>query len=93
VLLALTLFFGVFNYLEARLPALLTQAAPGTDRGAALGVFATSQFLGAFLGGAVGGLLLGRFGLSGVFWGSSAVAGAWAVVAWAGVSAFRHESG
>jgi predicted MFS family arabinose efflux permease len=93
VLLALTLFFGVFNYLEARLPALLTQAAPGTDRGAALGVFATSQFLGAFLGGAVGGLLLGRFGLSGVFWGSSAVAGAWAVVAWAGGGAFLREPG
>jgi predicted MFS family arabinose efflux permease len=92
VLLALTLFFGVFNYLEARLPALLTQAAPGTDRGAALGVFATSQFLGAFLGGAAGGVLLGRFGLSGVFWGSAAVAGAWAVVASAGGSAFRHES-
>jgi MFS family permease len=81
VLAALTLFFAVFNYLEARLPALLTQAAPGTDRGAALGIFATAQFLGAFLGGAVGGLLLGRFGLSGVFWGSAAVAATWAAIA------------
>ena len=84
VLAALTLFFAVFNYLEARLPALLTQAAPGTDRGAALGIFATAQFLGAFLGGALGGVLLGRFGLSGVFWGSAAVALAWAAVAAAG---------
>jgi len=81
VLGALTLFFAVFNFLEARLPALLTQAAPATDRGAALGVFATSQFLGAFLGGAVGGVLLGRFGLSGVFFGSSVVAAGWAVLA------------
>ena len=48
---ALTLFFAVFNFLEARLPALLTLAAPASDRGAALGVFATSQFLGAFCGG------------------------------------------
>ena len=32
-------------------PALLTLAAPAADRGAALGVFATSQFLGAFFGG------------------------------------------
>ena len=54
VLAALVLFFAVFNYLEARLPALLTQAAPAADRGAALGVFATSQFLGAFFGGVVG---------------------------------------
>ena len=61
VLAALTLFFAVFNYLEARLPALVTQAAPGSDRGAALGVFATSQFLGAFLGGAAGGVLLEPF--------------------------------
>jgi predicted MFS family arabinose efflux permease len=81
VLAALTLFFAVFNYLEARLPALLTQAAPAADRGAVLGVFATAQFLGAFMGGAIGGILLGRFGLSGVFWGSAAVAVAWAAVA------------
>jgi len=81
VLAALALFFAAFNYLEARLPALLTQAAPGTDRGAALGVFATAQFLGAFLGGVLGGVLLGRFGLVGVFLGSAAMALAWAAVA------------
>jgi MFS family permease len=78
---ALTLFFAAFNYLEARLPALLTLAAPGSERGASLGIFATAQFLGAFSGGAVGGLLLGRYGLPGVFWGAAAVAGLWAVVA------------
>jgi MFS family permease len=71
----------VFNYLEARLPALLTLAAPPDERGAALGIFATSQFLGAFFGGAVGGLLLGRFGLSGVFWGCAVMAFAWAALA------------
>ncbi len=81
VLAALTLFFAVFNYLEARLPALLTQSAPATDRGAALGVFATSQFLGAFGGGVIGGLLLGRFGLAGVFWGSAVMAALWAGIA------------
>ncbi len=81
VMAALTLYFAVFNYLEARLPALLTLAAPGAERGAALGIFATAQFLGAFAGGAVGGVLLGRFGLPGVFWGAAAVAAAWAVVA------------
>jgi predicted MFS family arabinose efflux permease len=82
VLAALVLFFAVFNYLEARLPALLTQAAPAADRGAALGVFATAQFLGAFFGGVAGGLLLGRFGLGGVFWGCAALSGGWALVAW-----------
>jgi MFS family permease len=81
VLAALVLFFAVFNYLEARLPALLTNAAPAADRGAALGVFATSQFLGAFFGGVVGGLLLGRFGIAGVFWGAAVMAFGWAALA------------
>ena len=81
VLAALTVFFAAFNFLEARLPALLTQAAPAADRGAALGVFATAQFLGAFFGGAVGGLLLRGFGITGVFWGSAAMALSWIVVA------------
>jgi len=81
VLAALTVFFASFNFLESRLPALLTVAAPGSERGAALGIFATAQSLGAFLGGAAGGVLLGRFGLSGVFWGCAAVAVGWAVVA------------
>jgi len=81
VMAALVLFFAVFNYLEARLPALLTHAAPAADRGAALGVFATSQFLGAFFGGVVGGLLLGQFGLAGVFWGAAVLAFIWAALA------------
>jgi MFS family permease len=80
VMASLVLFFAVFNYLEARLPALLTLAAPAADRGAALGVFATSQFLGAFFGGVGGGLLLGRFGLAGVFWGAAVMAFGWALL-------------
>lgn len=87
VLVALTVFFAAFNYLEARLPALLTQLAPGAERGAALGIFATAQFLGAFLGGALGGVLLGRYGLAGVFWGAATMALIWllaAQVSWLG---------
>jgi len=80
VMAALTLFFAVFNFLEARLPALLTLMAPAADRGAALGVFATSQFLGAFFGGVMGGVLLGRFGISGVFWGCAVMAFLWALL-------------
>jgi len=89
---ALTLFFAVFNYLEARLPALLTLAAPGAERGAALGIFATAQFLGAFAGGAAGGVLLGRYGLPGVFWGAAAVAALWAVIASVGAVAAANAS-
>jgi predicted MFS family arabinose efflux permease len=85
VVASLTVFFAAFNFLEARLPALLTQVAPAADRGAALGVFATAQFLGAFFGGAGGGVLLREFGISGVFWGSAAMALSWILVAgWPG---------
>ena len=41
-----------------------------------------------------GGVLLGRFGLSGVFWGSATAAAAWALVALTGSrgGSFRRES-
>ncbi len=84
VFIAFTLFFAAFNFLEARLPAGLSKAAPVTDRGAAMGVFATCQFLGAACGGMLGGQLLKFFGLGGVFWGSALVALAWAGVVMVG---------
>jgi MFS family permease len=75
---ALALYFGAFNFLEARLPAALTEAAGEASRGAALGVFATCQFAGAFAGGVVGGALLGtNMGGPAIF-----AAGAVAVFAW-----------
>lgn len=75
---ALVLYFGAFNFLEARLPAALTEAAGEAARGAALGLFATGQFAGAFAGGVMGGALLGsHWPFTGIF----AVAAA-SVVAW-----------
>ena len=63
----LWLFFSAFSLLEAMLPSLVSRLAPGESRGAAIGVYSSTQFLGAFAGGALGGLLLGKFGASGVF--------------------------
>lgn len=81
VLTALTLFFAVFNYLEARLPALLTLAAGPAERGAALGVFSVAQTLGIAAGGFLGGRLLQVFGNPGVFWGAAILAVFWAALA------------
>ena len=79
---ALVAFFAAFNYLEARLPARLTQVADPAVRGAALGVFATAQFLGSFVGGVAAGALYGSpLGLVGVFGGASLVALAWLLLA------------
>ncbi|MBP1473731.1 MFS transporter [Frateuria sp. MAH-13] len=60
-------FFSAFNLLEAALPSLVSRLAPAHLRGAAMGAYSTSQFIGAFVGGAIGGIALGRLGVSGVF--------------------------
>ena len=59
VFAALVLFFAGFNFLEAGLPARLSVMADEDVRGASLGVFSTAQFLGAFVGGLVGGRFMG----------------------------------
>ena len=56
--MALLVFFVGFNYLEATLPALVSKVAPSARRGMAMGVYSSSQFLGIFAGGSVGGLLI-----------------------------------
>jgi len=55
-------FFVAFNLLEAMQPALVSRAAPANLKGLALGVFNTSQSLGVFAGGLVGGLLASHAG-------------------------------
>jgi MFS family permease len=67
VIAALLLFFGAFNTLEASLPSLISKIAPVTAKGTAIGVYSSSQFLGIFVGGTVGGWAYGASGLSGVF--------------------------
>ncbi len=82
LLAALVVYFGAFNFLEARLPAAVAEAAGESNRGAALGVFATSQFAGAFAGGVLGGVLLGsRWHETGIFAVASLAALAWLPVA------------
>lgn len=61
-------FFMAFNLLEASLPSLVSKESPAAAKGTAMGVYSTSQFFGAFLGGTLGGLLLEQSGLQGVLW-------------------------
>jgi MFS family permease len=53
----LMLFFVAFNILEATQPSLISRIAPPHAKGAALGVYNTTQALGLFLGGVLGGVL------------------------------------
>ena len=74
---AATVFFSAFNLLEAALPSLVSRLAPAHLRGAAMGAYSTSQFLGAFVGGTLGGIALGRVGADGVFVWAAALTLLW----------------
>ena len=66
-LITLTIFFIAFNSVEALLPSLLSRTASSSKRGLAMGIFSTSQFLGTFFGGAIGGLIYDIYDLNSVF--------------------------
>lgn len=64
---AIVAFFTGFNYLEASLPSLIAKFCPVGAKGSAMGVYSTSQFLGAFCGGLLGGGAYQIMGAAGVF--------------------------
>ncbi len=63
----LILFFIAFNVLEAELPAQISTIAPKEQKGAAMGIYSSCQFLGIFCGGALGGFLYGHIGNTAIF--------------------------
>ena len=73
----LLIFFAAFTLLEATLPSLVSKIAPPRNKGAAMGVYSSSQFFGIFVGGLLGGLALSYAGLLGVFCICTALALAW----------------
>jgi MFS family permease len=81
IFLTLLMFFMAFNVLEALLPSLVAKFAPADKKGTAMGVYSTSQFCGAFVGGLVGGSVYGTWGIPAVFELSGVMAVIWAVVA------------
>ncbi|APV49800.1 hypothetical protein BWI17_08980 [Betaproteobacteria bacterium GR16-43] len=81
MLAALVIFFGGFNVLEAKLPALVSRAAPAGSRGVATGVFSSIQFLGMFAGGSLGGVLAQQFGSLAVLGACLVATALWLVVA------------
>ena len=86
----LVVFFVVFNILEASLPSLVSRIAPPQAKGMALGIYNTTQSLGLFLGGAVGGILAQHYGASGVFGVGIALALIWLLIQAPPVVALRE---
>ena len=61
------LFFTAFNYLEATMPSILSRIAPAGVKGSVMGIYSSSQFMGAFAGGLLGGAIASRFGENMIF--------------------------
>lgn len=73
----LTLFFIAFNILEATQPSLISKLSPAHAKGAALGVYNTTQSLGLFLGGVVGGSLAKYAGYGAIWLAGAVLAAIW----------------
>lgn len=77
LLLAFSLFFLGFNFLEAIQPSLVAKYSAVETKGTAMGIYNSTQFLGIFVGGVVGGWVNQHWHYAGVFWFSALVAALW----------------
>nr|WP_175227500.1 MFS transporter [Paraburkholderia humisilvae] len=77
----LLVYFLGFNILEASQPSMVSKLAPGTRKGAAVGVYNTTQSIGLALGGVMGGWLLKIDGSSAVFYACSGLVLCWLIIA------------
>ena len=67
IIFGLLLYFMGFNLLEATIPSWISKRAPVANKATVMGLNSSSQFFGAFVGGAMGGLLLNQSNL--LAWG------------------------
>ncbi|MFT5163774.1 MAG: MFS family permease [Alteromonadaceae bacterium] len=82
IMVFVLLFFVAFNYLEATLPALVSRITPPGNKGSAMGIYSSSQFFGAFLGGIIGGVVADLSNPQLVFAAAAVMGVLWLVVAW-----------
>jgi hypothetical protein len=61
------LFFTGFNFLEAKMPSMVSSISPAGRKGSSMGIYASHQFFGAFLGGLFSGLLNSYFSADNTF--------------------------
>jgi MFS family permease len=67
LLVLVCLFFTCFNYLEANFPAMVSNISPAGKKGSAMGIYASFQFFGAFMGGVLSGSIGELLGIQWVF--------------------------
>jgi MFS family permease len=67
IMIILLIYFVGFNFLEATLPSLISRLSPKNLKGLVLGAYNTSQSLGIFVGGILGGFIASRYGNQAIF--------------------------
>ena len=77
---AVILFFTGFNYLEASFPALVSSIAPAGEKGTAMGIYASFQFFGAFIGGVLAGVVADHWTPETAYFVGAVAASCWLLV-------------
>lgn len=77
LLICLWLFFTAFNILEASLPSMMSKLSPIQHKGTAMGVYSSAQFIGAFMGGILGGVLYSLGSIDAIFTSAAVLSGLW----------------
>ncbi len=81
------LYFVAFNILEASLPSLISKQANPNNKGTAMGIYSTGQFLGIFAGGSLAGIIYQWNGSQGIF-----IANALMGVLWFAISCYMKPN-
>lgn len=79
--LLMLLYFVAFNILEANLPSLISKQASPHNKGTAMGVYSSCQFLGIFVGGLLAGVLFQYTEIRGLFLVNAALGTLWFLLA------------
>lgn len=82
IITSLALFFFGFNIMEASQPSLMSRFADQNYRGTIMGIFSSSQFLGASIGGMLGSIISGYLGTEYVFYLTFILTALWLAIAW-----------
>lgn len=89
---SLFFFFLAFNIIEATLPASISKVAPQNQRGTAMGIYSSSQFLGIFFGGLVAGQIANMLSLQDIFAFNALLAFIWLLASQSVVIPAKHQT-
>ncbi len=81
ICMTMIVYFVAFNILEATLPSQISRQADTTNKGTAMGIYSSSQFLGIFAGGALAGITYQYTGSTGIFIFNSVISLLWVLIA------------